>query len=275
MGHSPSGLRRVDKARVAAPVPSDIYDTEYLLSSALEGYEDYLVGAVSVLKRRELDLLDVRADQRVLDLGCGRGDVLAELVRRGCRPVGVDYSWAAASLSRALVGNAGLVIQADGVALPFPTGSFDRVLLGDVIEHLAWPLAVQALAEVRRILAPGGRALVHTSPNTWFVSYVLPPLRVALRLRGQDAVLARFDEYERLRPAMHPNELSPRTIKKLMAAAQIPARTWVDADVLRSGASEWTSSLTSWPVRLVGKLAGAWPLRLVLGNDLYAIVEQS
>ncbi len=252
-------------------IPSDIYSTDYLLSPALEGYDDYLAGRVSKVKSHELAVLDVRPGARVLDLGCGRGEVVAELCRRGAVVAGVDYSWDAAALSHDLNAGNALVMQADAVALPFADGSFDRVLMGDVIEHLPWSMAIDALHEVERVLAPGGKALVHTSPNTWFITFVLPVLRLVLRVLRRDEVLAKFDEYERLRPLMHPNEMNPISFRRLMRRSGVSARTWVDRDVLRSGSSGWTSELaTSRLVRLVGGLAGLLPFRLVLGNDLYA-----
>jgi hypothetical protein len=123
---------------------------------------------------------------------------------------------------------------------------------------------------------PGGQAIVHTSPNIWFITVVMRPLRVALRVLGRSEVLARFDEYDRLRHAMHPNELSPHTIRTLMSEAGLQAETWVDDDVLRSGASEWTQQLgRSGMFRLLGRIAGLWPLRLLFGNDLYARITNT
>lgn len=253
---------------------STLYSAEYFLSSACDGLTDYLAGGVSVVKARELDLLDVRSGQRVLDLGCGRGEVLAELARRGTRPTGLDYSEDAVRLTKKANADAG-VVRADGTSLPFPDCTFDRVLLGDVIEHLPWPLAKRALAEVVRVLVPGGRALVHTSPNTWFIATVKPVLVLVLRVLRRREVLARFAEYDRLRYAMHPNELNPRRFPRLMREAGVDASVWVDPDVLRSGASEWTEQLsTRRLVRWLGVVAGTWPLRLVLGNDMYALIDK-
>jgi SAM-dependent methyltransferase len=272
----PKRRGRIDRAPIAEAVPSTIYDKEYFLSNACDGLSDYLAGGVSVVKGRELDVLGVKPGHRVLDLGCGRGEVAAELLRRGASPTAIDYSWDAVVLTGELVGRDALVVQADGVALPFPAGTFDRVLLGDVIEHLPWSLAIRAMAEVDRVLAPHGRALIHTSPNTWFIALVKRPLSVALRVLRRDEVLARFAEYDRLRGPMHPNELNPITLPRLMRRAGVQAKTWVDRDVLRSGASEWTENLTTSKfVRIVGAIAGTWPLRFLLGNDLYALVEAS
>lgn len=272
--------RRRSKASGGGPTPAEvpastIYDKAYFLSNACDGLTDYLAGGVSVVKARELDLLGVKPGDRVLDLGCGRGEVTAELLKRGARPAAIDYARDAVELTHDLVRGSALVAQADAVHLPFPSRSFDAVLLGDVIEHIPWDLASQALSEVERVLVPGGRALIHTAPNTWFIAVIKPPLQAVLRLLRRHEVLARFAEYDRLRGPMHPNELNPVTIRRLMRDAGVHAKTWVDRDVLRSGTSEWTEQLnTRKSVRLIGLLAGVFPFRLVLGNDMYALIER-
>jgi ubiquinone/menaquinone biosynthesis C-methylase UbiE len=251
--------------------PSVIYSGDYFLSGACEGLDEYLAGKLSTVKQHEFAFLGVKAGDRVLDLGCGRGESSAEILRLGATPIAIDYAEAAVTLTYEHLGHRSVVVRGDARRLPFADASFDRVLMGDVIEHLPWEMGVAALREVERVLVPGGQAIVHTSPNTWFIAVVMRPLRITLRVLGRREVLARFDEYDRLRHDMHPNELSPRTIRTLMREAKVQADTWVDRDVLRSGASEWTQQLgKSSMVRALGRVAGVWPLRLLLGNDLYA-----
>jgi ubiquinone/menaquinone biosynthesis C-methylase UbiE len=255
----------------AALPPSTIYNEEYFLSGACEGLTEFLNGELSMVKRREFELLGVRPGERVLDLGCGRGEASAELLRAGAQPIALDYSASAVKLTQASLDGRAVVIRGDADALPFPAATFDRVLMGDVIEHLPWSIGVATLREIQRVLVPGGQAVIHSSPNVWFVSLVMPPLRTVMRLLGRTEIVNRFNEYERLRHAMHVNELSPRSIGRLMRQAGVPADTWVDGDVLRSGDSEWTASLSqSRSIRLLARIAGTWPLRLAFGNDLYA-----
>ena len=102
------------------------------------------------------------------------------------------------------------VARADSVALPFADGSFDCALMGDVIEHLPWEVAVDALRDVRRVLRPGGVLLVHTSPNKWFATVVMPVARRALPLLGRRELASRIAVYEERKKVMHPNELSAR-----------------------------------------------------------------
>jgi ubiquinone/menaquinone biosynthesis C-methylase UbiE len=250
---------------------SSIYTDDYFLSGACEGLSEYLAGQLSVVKQHEFDHLGVRPGERVLDLGCGRGESSAEILRRQATPISLDYAAAAVRLTLEHLNHLSVVVQADATQLPFANDSFDRVLMGDVIEHLPWALGVAALREVERVLISGGQAIVHTSPNIWFIIVVMRPLRLVLKLVGRSEVISRFDEYDRLRYDMHPNELSPRTLRALLREAGVHAETWVDRDVLRSGASEWTEKLGKYTVvRVVGRIAGMRPFRLLFGNDLYA-----
>jgi ubiquinone/menaquinone biosynthesis C-methylase UbiE len=250
---------------------STIYSEEYFLSGACEGLDEYLAGGLSQIKQHEFSYLGVQPGERILDLGCGRGESAAEIIRLGASPIALDYAAAAVSLTHERLAGRNVVLRGDAAALPFRSHSFDRVLMGDVIEHLPWDLGVATLREVQRVLVPGGTAIVHTSPNRWFIACCMRPMRLVLRVLGHDVALSRFDEYERLREAMHPNELSPLAIRRLMRAAGVEAATWVDRDVLRSGASEWTAGLVHSPIiRALTSVAAVWPFRLVMGNDLYA-----
>jgi 2-polyprenyl-3-methyl-5-hydroxy-6-metoxy-1,4-benzoquinol methylase len=106
-------------------------------------------------------LTAVGSGVRVLDVGCSSGYLSAPLSARGCTVVGIELDAAAAheaeaSCERVLVGDV------ERMELPLDHGSFDVVLLGDVVEHLRDPGA--ALARLRPFLKPGGR-LVLTTPN--------------------------------------------------------------------------------------------------------------
>lgn len=91
---------------------------------------------------------------RVLDLGCGVGHSYHLLGPR--ETVGVDLA------AEALEGQQRETIVADMRALPLPDGSFDAVVSIQSIEHVPDPERV--LAETRRVLAPGGTAILVT-PN--------------------------------------------------------------------------------------------------------------
>jgi len=97
---------------------------------------------------------------RALDLGCGNGDFLATLKRRGWEVYGTEFSSAACELARA---KGVRVHQGDLVSANFPAQSFDVITLWHVFEHLPDPLA--ELAEVRRILRDDGLLVIEV-PNS-------------------------------------------------------------------------------------------------------------
>lgn len=127
-----------------------------------------------VLWQGLLEALELRGDERLLDMGCGRGAVLlmaAELLPDG-RAVGVDL-WRTADQSgnnaETTRANAGLEGVADRVQLhtadmtelPFAAGSFDVVLSNLAIHDIrAVAARAQAIDEVVRVRRPGGRLVV-------------------------------------------------------------------------------------------------------------------
>jgi ubiquinone/menaquinone biosynthesis C-methylase UbiE len=259
----------------SSPPPSSIYTKEYFLSEACEGFDAYKEGKLSTVRRRELELLESHPGMVVLDVGCGRGDLADELVRRNVSVVAVDYAVAAVQLTAERLARRAPVVHADAARLPFRDAVFDRVLLGDVVEHLVWPSAVAALAESRRVIREPGFLLAHTAPNRWFADGVLRFLRPLLPLLGWRAAIERLSRYDELRVDMHPNELSPLGLRRLVREAGLSGRVWIDRDVLRGGESEWARDIQGSPFwRGIASLAGNWPFRLVFGNDLYARVSR-
>ncbi len=100
----------------------------------------------------------------LLDIGCGRGDVLKLLAGRAQRAVGVDIDGDARRLARAELLTAGVpnctLRQGDMYDLPFDDEEFDTVVLDDVLVRAERPLDV--LAEARRVLDASGRLIILT-----------------------------------------------------------------------------------------------------------------
>src|SRR5205823_13275199 len=148
----------VEKQHTRESVPSTLYTEKYFLT-ACEGYNEFIATEGEHLSRRltaAFQLAAVEPGMKVLDVGCGRGEILRHCARLGADAYGIDYAVVAVQLSKDVIegtveaaGKTG-VSQADAKKLPFPTGSFDRVLMFDVVEHLyPWELH-QALLEIHR-----------------------------------------------------------------------------------------------------------------------------
>lgn len=102
---------------------------------------------LKLLRRLMLRPLLRHLSGRILDIGCGIGEVL-----RMCPDsVGIDSDIGCISYCRA---DGLLCVQATAAALPFAAGSFDGVLLNNVLEHLEHP--EEAFNEIRKVLKRGG-----------------------------------------------------------------------------------------------------------------------
>jgi demethylmenaquinone methyltransferase/2-methoxy-6-polyprenyl-1,4-benzoquinol methylase len=110
-------------------------------------------------KLRLVAIAGVRPGVAALDLACGTGDISFELARQGARVTGLDVTHRMLELAQARnVGpNHVRFVTGDMMALPFPAASFDLVTTGYGIRNV--PRIEPALAEIRRVLRPGGLLL--------------------------------------------------------------------------------------------------------------------
>ena len=125
--------------------------------------KNYLSPDLIAQRVRTLDLLAPRLGENILDIGVGPGLLaydLARLVGPAGRVVGVDVSADMVALAGTRLGDMAQVELAvgDAVRLPVPDGAFDAAVSTQVYEYVADMPA--ALAELHRVLKPGGRALI-------------------------------------------------------------------------------------------------------------------
>ena len=145
--------------------------------------------------------------RRVLDFGCGIGNATASL--RDCFPdceiTGTDVSAASLEIARSRATADVRYLTVEGDALPFDDGHFGLVFVSCVFHHLEAERHAGALAEIRRVLTPGG-VLTLYEHNPW------NPLTV----RAVES--CEFDEHAVLIPA-------PRMKQAVEAAHFVQART--------------------------------------------------
>lgn len=118
---------------------------------------------------RVVHQVDPQPGQRLLEVGCGFGPYLHRCALGGSTCVGVDLSPGLLQEARTFLTEFGtasrcLLACGDGLALPFPSETFHKVLCSDVIEHIPLPLQRGFLAELRRVVRPRGEVFLQT-PN--------------------------------------------------------------------------------------------------------------
>jgi SAM-dependent methyltransferase len=135
---------------------------------------------------RRVIALAGRPGRRVADIGCGTGQLLAELATAwpASELVGVDFAASRLRTTAAAAPPATLVDADLGAPLPFGDGVFDTIFCTEVLEHLKNPLA--ALWEIRRVLTRDGRLTLSVPNATGFAPFHrLGPVLPGGWLRGK------------------------------------------------------------------------------------------
>lgn len=124
------------------------------------------LGRAKALRQLTLEQAQVRSGEAVLDVGCGTGDLTLlakQRVGSSGRVCGIDAGLEMIAVARRKAAKARVEIdfRIEPIeALTFPDQSFDIVLSSLMMHHLPDDLKPRALAELRRVLKPGGRLLI-------------------------------------------------------------------------------------------------------------------
>jgi SAM-dependent methyltransferase len=192
-----------------------VYDELY----ALEDTHWWFRGRRAVIGAL-LDRADLGATPRLLDAGCGTGRNLIDLASMG-EASGVDGSELAVKYCR----ERGLADVQQSLLgdLPFESGTFDGILLADVIEHVEDD--AEALRELRRVARPGARLVLTTPAYSWlwsrqdeqhhhFRRYTRPEIVSSLREAGWEPDLATYFNAALLPPIAAVRKLGRRFVKE-------------------------------------------------------------
>ena len=162
-----------------------------LESDSADAYERYLAVAFLPWAEDLIRLAAVTEGERVLDVACGTGIVARQVAARvgeAGRVVGLDVNGDMLRVARAASAGSRPAIewrQGNAVDLPFQAGDFDAVFCEQAIAFFSEPVA--ALAEMRRVLARGGRAIVSVCRPIRYSSAYVAMADALARHAGADA----------------------------------------------------------------------------------------
>jgi ubiquinone/menaquinone biosynthesis C-methylase UbiE len=169
------------------------------------GYEQLMGRWSRRLAPQFIDFAGVKAGERILDVGCGTGSLTFALPKAAniSEIVGIDYSPVFVEEANRRNSDPRISIQqADASALPFADGRFDRALALLVLHFV--PQASKAVAEMRRVVRPGGVV----AAAVWDHLGGLPSMRMVLdSLAPLDEAAARLRGHYCFQPMMRPGEM--------------------------------------------------------------------
>lgn len=254
-------------------IPSTEYTYDYFVNCC-DGHDHFTATRGQTLPPRlriPLELGNIGPDMRVVDIGCGRGEIVLHCARRGASVWGLDYAAEAIALASEALDNVAtpqertriMLLRGNARVLPFDSNSIDVLFMLDVVEHLYPTELVKAVGEAKRILRPNGRVVIHTMPNLWYYHYGYPLYRAIQRMRGERLPAnprARW-EYSHV----HVNEQTPISLYRTLHNAGFDTKVW-----LQSTQSYDYESNTI--VRFgMNMLTRVLPLRWIFCNDIFAI----
>lgn len=162
-------------------ISSKIYDKKYYLT-VCPGFEEFKKSGGKKLQprlKRLLQGITINKSSKILDVGCGRGDITLYLGRNAKEAIGVDYSKDAIKLANSARVNFPLYIQKkvhfkimNIKTLTFPSNYFDVVICIDVLEHLYKKEVESTMREIKRVLKKDGLLFLQTGINKLLYEFV-------------------------------------------------------------------------------------------------------
>lgn len=254
-------------------IQAEEYTRDYYLTCC-QGYDEFITDKGRILPLRlsiPLELAQIKAGMTVIDIGCGRGEIILNCALSGARAWGLDYSYSAVELSKEIlqgvteenIRNIIGIQQANAISLPFQSNSSDVIFMLDVVEHLLPDELSIALDEIWRILKPGGRLIIHTMPNIWYYNLGYPIFRLVQRLRGEQ--LPKNPRERWTFSHVHVNEQTPIKLLRVLNNHRFNSQVWLRSTVNYSYEDNFIVR------KSMEFITTYWPLKLIFCNDIFAI----
>jgi 2-polyprenyl-3-methyl-5-hydroxy-6-metoxy-1,4-benzoquinol methylase len=233
----------MEKAMNTKPVDSHHYSKDYYYNDN-DGHKEFELGLDSAMHekfKRFFDIVNPGKGQKILDIGCGRGEIAYYSAQRGCEVYSVDYSSAAVEIAKKTLekldaGKQRLVkVECLDIIETEIKEKFDIIALIDVLEHLTHSQAEKLFKNFKNLVKDKSKIFIST-PNGFYerylyilkhmIQYPWKPFKTLWRLLGGKFKPKGFKEFFKkafcLLPAcsenielMHVNVMSPLALKML------------------------------------------------------------
>lgn len=218
---------------------ADAYTESYYMTDC-GGYYDFKKSQgmdITARLKNIYSLVDPTRRERILDIGCGRGELTFALARAGAEVEGVDYSKDAIAIAqKTFEGKCeGLrytyadILEMDNLA------SFDKIVMADVVEHIEPEFLEKIFEKIAVSLNRTGCLIIHTAPNKNYYEITYPQIREQAARLGCWKPREPRSYYEQL---MHINEQTPEkledTLKKYFRYVHIWTGSFLEMDNRKS-----------------------------------------
>lgn len=271
-----------------------VYDERYYLTGCT-GYKEFKKSWGKILeprlKRIAKEIPSVKG-LKVLDIGCGRGELVFWVARQGAKEViGIDYSKAGIKLAKEAKKHYPKKIQEivkfkvmDAKGLKFPEKSFDAVFSIEVLEHLYQEELEIVLSEIYRILKKNGYFVIHTAPSRLFnnltyrfwcypISTILVKVNNILSNSNYENLAEWKDLREKYHKLMHVNEPNYFSLKKLFKRRGFNGSIRSTNVTVLKPVLSWKDKLFNCIVYLY-PLSAFFPFNIFWGNDFFAVLRK-
>jgi 2-polyprenyl-3-methyl-5-hydroxy-6-metoxy-1,4-benzoquinol methylase len=266
-------------------VSPDEYDSNWIETYGWDTPDEFVRTQGKNLRPRalySLKIADLVPGMRVLDVGCGRGEVVLQCARQEIDAVGVDYSTEAISIAEKAKAthkeNEKMRMRfiCDDVENIEFNEPFDRIFMLDLVEHLHdWELS-RLFNICSGLLKPDGMIVIHTLPNKWL--YEITYRRVLRLFMPWLPANPRTEK----QMAIHINEMTITHLARILHESGFSSRIWLK-DLLVEQArwhkkqphQDLRGKLYKWFANpIIGsayKLLAKTPLRLLIVNEMFAL----
>ena len=126
--------------------------------NSMSRWYDLFTGSEKRFTDIGMQMLDVKPNESVLEIGCGTGHALAEFTDKGGKVVAIDISEKMLKVASKKNKNRNVgLCQADGLSLPFAKEQFDNVFISFTLELFDTPEFPKVLREIQRVLKKDGK----------------------------------------------------------------------------------------------------------------------